>query len=549
MRHAKKNSIFKKDDFHCAEDITEDDLEQFNVRNANKPNRYVQLVINLILVIMVYYFFNSCVKTHNQAVSSIQKMIIFFFLLMSVCLFISVNYILSNREYRLEKLFLIIMIPISITYSLIMIPGMVPDEATHMRLTYSLASQIMGVEKDKTTLRGEEKYIYEHLPQSPNQESYDYSYTHLFSGEDNGKYVTIDEDSANWKQIFWYFPAVIGTVFSRMMHFGATPTLYIARLFNLLFYIWLTYFSIKKIPVGKQLLFVISVLPMCSQQMMSLSYDAILNASSFFCLAYGLFFVYHSEDVKVDEYIKYLFAAVLLLSIKSAIYSFLLLIPLLSKFNNIDGNIHLERKHKIILFLSISILILLLNFVSFGSTPSKEVVESTAVSKHIISWSGTEGYSIGWLLTHPIEGVNLFINTINLKLEWYYYSCLGQDLSWFTVKLPFGLFKVWGLLLLISALKKDENDIDGRMRILFFCIDFIVIFLVMLSMCIYWTPLGYDHIEGVQGRYFIPIIYTIILIINNKRVYLKEFIFRYINIFTCFLIIVTISNLINACFL
>ena len=35
-----------------------------------------------------------------------------------------------------------------------------------MRLTYSLASQIMGVEKDKTTLRGEEKYIYEHSPLS-----------------------------------------------------------------------------------------------------------------------------------------------------------------------------------------------------------------------------------------------------------------------------------------------------------------------------------------------------------------------------------------------
>lgn len=189
---------------------------------------------------------------------------------------------LIKKDYKLEKLFLIVMIPISIIYSLIMIPGMVPDEATHMRLTYSLASQIMGVEKDKTTLRGEEKYIYEHLPQAPNQESYDYSYTHLLSGEDNGEYVTIDEDSANWKQIFWYFPAVIGTIFARIMHFGATPTLYIARLFNLFFYIWLTYFSIKKIPIGKQLLFMISILPMCSQQMMSLSYDAILNASAFF---------------------------------------------------------------------------------------------------------------------------------------------------------------------------------------------------------------------------------------------------------------------------
>ena len=106
-----------------------------------------------------------------------------------------------------------------------MIPGMVPDEATHMRLTYSLASQIMGVEQDKITLRGEEKYIYDRLPTSPNIDSYDYSYTHFFSGEDNGEYVTIDADSANWKQLFGYFPAVIGVVFSRLMHFGATPTI------------------------------------------------------------------------------------------------------------------------------------------------------------------------------------------------------------------------------------------------------------------------------------------------------------------------------------
>ncbi|MFR5752404.1 DUF2142 domain-containing protein [Faecalibacillus intestinalis] len=549
MKHAKQKFVFNKYDNQKDEILEENNTLQQDVEENNKIDKIFKIICNVLIIFILVYFFKSCVITHGQSVSSIQKMIFFFFVVISICLFVGINYILSKKNYKLEKLFLIVMIPISIIYSLIMIPGMVPDEATHMRLTYSLASQIMGVEKDKTTLRGEEKYIYEHLPQAPNQESYDYSYTHLLSGEDNGEYVTIDEDSANWKQIFWYFPAVIGTIFARIMHFGATPTLYIARLFNLFFYIWLTYFSIKKIPIGKQLLFMISILPMCSQQMMSLSYDAILNASAFFCLAYGLFFVYHSEDVRYDEYIKYLFAAVLLLSIKSAIYSFLLLVPILSKFDNINGNVHLERKHKIILVLSISILILLLNFVSFGSTSSKEVVESTAVSKHIISWSGTEGYSIGWLITHPIEGIALFINTINLKLEWYYYSCLGQDLSWFTVKLPFELFKCWGLLLLISALKKEENKIDGRMRILFICINSIVFFLVLLSMCIYWTPLGYDHIEGVQGRYFIPIIYTIIIIINNKKICLKENIYKYINVFPCFLVVLTIRSLINACYL
>ncbi|MDO5812901.1 MAG: DUF2142 domain-containing protein [Bacillota bacterium] len=553
MKHAKREESQAIERFQFSDEIEEENEQEIEEPEIEqKPSfinkRVIQIVANIIIVFIVGYFYNHYISAMSALPSSILHIAYFIFIMTSAYLFISINYLLQKKDYKLEKLFLIVMIPVSIAYSLIMIPGMVPDEATHMRLTYSLASQIMGVEQDKITLRGEEKYIYEHLPQSPILESYDYSYTHFFSGEDNGDYVTIDEQSANWKQIFWYFPAVIGTVFSRVMHFGATPTLYIARLCNLFFYIWLTYFAIKKIPVGKQLLFMISILPMCSQQMMSLSYDSILNASAFFCLAYGLFFVYHSEDVRYDEYIKYLLAAVLLLSIKSAIYSFLLLIPILSRFDNIN-NVHLERKHKVILVVGISILILLLNFVSFGSSSSKEVVESTAVSKHIISWSGTEGYSVGWLITHPIESIALFINTINLKLEWYYYSCLGQDLSWFTVKLPYGLFKCWGLMLLVSALRKEEYQIDGRMRILFTCINFIIFFLVLLSMCIYWTPLGYDHIEGVQGRYFIPIIYTIVLVINNKKISLKENVYRYVNIFACFLAALTICNLINACYL
>lgn len=510
--------------------------------------RLLKLLINVLIIFIIIYLYNRYISSVDQLPQSVGSIIYFIFIISSIYLITATNYLLQSEKYKLEKLFLIVMVPVSISYSLIMIPGMVPDEATHMRLTYSLASQIMGVEQDKITLRGEEKYIYDRLPTAPNMDSYDYSYSHFFSGEDNGEYVTIDADSANWKQIFGYFPAVIGVIFSRIMHFGATPTIYIARLCNLFFYLWLTYFAIKKIPIGKQLMFMIAILPMCSQQMMSLSYDAVLNASTFFCLAFGLFFVYNSEDVKFDEYIKYLFSAILILSIKSSIYSFILLIPLLSKFKNLDNNIKIERKQKVILLLSISIFILVLNFVSFGSNVAKETAETAATTKNIISWSGTEGYTIGWLITHPIQGIALFMKTINIKGEWYYYSCLGQDLSWFTVKLPLEIFKIWGLLLLACALKKEDNQLDKRMRVLFIMINLIIFFLVLLSMCIYWTPLTFDYIEGVQGRYFIPIVFTILIVINNNKINIKENMYRYINVFACLLTVITIMNLIGVCF-
>ena len=77
----------------------------------------------------------------------------------------------------------------------------------------------------------------------------------------------------------------------------------------------------------------------------------------------------------------------------------------------------------------------------------------------------------------------------------------------------------------------------------------IVFLLVLLSMCIYWTPLGYDYIEGVQGRYFIPIVFTLLIVLNNKKVAIREHVYRYVNIFACILTAITVINLLNACFM
>ena len=67
-------------------------------------------------------------------------------------------------------------------------------------------------------------------------------------------------------------------------------------------------------------------------------------------------------------------------------------------------------------------------------------------------------------------------------------------------------------------------------------------------MCIFWTPLIFDHIEGVQGRYFIPIVYTILIIINNQKICIKADLYKYINIFASMLTLISIMNLLRVCF-
>lgn len=46
----------------------------------------------------------------------------------------------------------------------------------------------MQVERESTALRDEEKYLYDRLPQAPNQDCYEYTYNNIFSMESNGEY-------------------------------------------------------------------------------------------------------------------------------------------------------------------------------------------------------------------------------------------------------------------------------------------------------------------------------------------------------------------------
>lgn len=138
MKHAKKNNY--QDDSYGEEEYLEDvtDIRQ----SPHKNYKFIKILIASISVILlmgcIHIFILNKYSQLSQAIYNIVNLMT---LCMIICLLFGINYIITNKNYRLEKLFLIIMIPISISYSLILIPGMVPDEGTHMRLTYSLASR------------------------------------------------------------------------------------------------------------------------------------------------------------------------------------------------------------------------------------------------------------------------------------------------------------------------------------------------------------------------------------------------------------------------
>ena len=74
-----------------------------------------------------------------------------------------------------------IIIPIGLIYTLLIPPGIVPDEWTHMHCTFSLSSQLMQKEtNNQITMRVEEYELYSKQVTVPNIDYYDYVYIIIF---------------------------------------------------------------------------------------------------------------------------------------------------------------------------------------------------------------------------------------------------------------------------------------------------------------------------------------------------------------------------------
>ncbi|MFR2769338.1 MAG: DUF2142 domain-containing protein [Thomasclavelia sp.] len=146
--------------------------------------------------------------------------------------------------------------------------------------------------------------------------------------------MNIEVDSVSFEQFFAYFPTIIGVIIARLLNLGA-KLLHCRYKWDVYliftYYIIITYFALKKIPFGKLLLFAVTMLPMTCHQMFSLSYDAVLNATSFFCIAYGMYFVYQSDKVEKKDILLYALGGLILLTVKGSAYAFTLVIPILAK--------------------------------------------------------------------------------------------------------------------------------------------------------------------------------------------------------------------------
>ena len=343
-----------------------------------------------------------------------------------------------------------------------------------------------------------------------------------------------------------YFLPATGITVARIMGLNSIYLVLFGRMANLILFILFGTLGIYFLPKFKEFIFLVSLLPTTIELAASYSYDAVMISSMIFFVSYVFFLAHEKEEFDIKDLVIISLIAGLVLPCKMVYFPMLLMlfsIPLYKfKFRGkVDGKI---KKENIAFFLTSAVVVLLSWVFAMYLVNRSTVVGYSTSNTSSLEWAGEESYTIGYLLHNKLKAVKLFYNTLLLQLEYYHKTMFGAYLGHAddVVGIPYIGFLVLNIGMIFSVFgEAKEKQLLVKERVLTGISIFFVIFLVLLSMLIAWTPISSEFIEGVSGRYFIPVLLPLLMICRNNKIAIKDETKR--NIIFLFILINAISLL------
>ena len=315
-------------------------------------------------------------------------------------------------------------------------------------------------------------------------------------------------DSFSWGTTTYnpvaYTPQVLGVIFARLSRLNQAQTFYLARLFALLFFIGVVYYSIRLTPLNKWFFAVVAALPMTLFLAASNSGDVTSIGASIFVIAYFLKLVSQNRMTKKD-YLFIVLSTLFIAATKAPYFLVVIFYAFIPKDKFIRPR---DRLYLIIILVAVLITVNMLW--SFVTRDLSSAAIGKAMYPTILSDPQAQ---IAYILHNPYQYAKIFIKTIWLQGTYYINTCIGA----------LGPLKVWFnqliytsyVVVMTVALLGDEAAnlrINKKMRLAALLLLVLFITSIITVMYITWTVPRLNIIEGVQGRYFIPVLFLLPII-------------------------------------
>ena len=315
---------------------------------------------------------------------------------------------------------------------------------------------------------------------------------------------------AGSNSFFGYIPQALGIIIAKILGklFGASSIfiLLLGRLSNLIAYSFIVRYGVKKAPIFKIPLAIASISPMALFIASSFNPDALTYSLVLLCISYCLY-IYKKEQIDIKDMI--IFAVLsICIGILKAPYSLiggLILFYKKEKFIN--------KKMYYIRYIVVGIIALICalwvlftlsnsgDSSAFGTFYSDNNVD---VKKQIHYILNNKRFFITDFCNSSLNNLPKYLEQLNL-------------FGW----LSYGVNKGINILYIIFIgnviiLFPNKEIISKRIKIGVIFISVGIYLGTCLVMYLTWTTVGSSNIEGIQGRYFVPLISILPLLSNGK---------------------------------
>lgn len=435
------------------------------------------------------------------------------FLAFIVVLLIVVSYYMGEREWKVERSFLVLIILLGMLHYVTLPMFRAPDEINHYMRAFEISqggmvSQHMGDSGvggnllPKGIIPGELQdarkinfyKVIDHFNDRlsyEETEQYTYGNTALYAP-------------------FVYLPQTIGILAARTITHRTILIAYAGRACTFIFCIFLLYTAIKNMKWGKMAYFMIVFMPMMLSQIVSLSADAVTNTIILTFVSYIVKYCYDDRMETIENWqLAILFAMMIELSFCKIVY-----LPICLLVCLLPNNIFVNRKSAILYkVLSISIVVIA-NLVWLSISAGFLIEFNPGVDSK---------EQILFVLSHIPRYLLISLRTVLEHGDKWLLQMVGSNLGWaMDVEIPKILILIYlGMVFgcLIIGAETTEDYRPSNVKIIKPVTGFVllgVIALIFTSLYVQWTPVANNVINGIQGRYFIPILPLLVILLNNK---------------------------------
>lgn len=383
----------------------------------------------------------------------------------------------------------------------------VPDAFNHFIRAYEVTEGNFCTH-DK---QDEKAWLPEHLTADLDFHA-DYSRVYLHRNiqlDEGARRYYIHDNTALYTPIA-YFPHILGILIGKLFTHRTLVLVLFARVFSLAAFVALVSCAYRMCSINRGMIAVTALLPITLIEAGSTSLDGFMISILLLGQAYLLPLCERKRRLTRVEAVL-LWMLPLIFSLCKVVYvPFALLLFLIPKESFGGG------RRKAIFILS-----------SFAAALSVYFAWSAAtfgfVDRYAAKMDGNSGEQIRFILTHPLAYLNVLRNTLHIWFDLYLKGMFGGIAGWaqnVAVNPFFPFVCIVCTVMMLTFHPESSLHRDVKANVLYALIGLSVSALTFTAIYVQYNALKSPLVEGVQGRYFVPLLFPFGFVLGSILKYI-----------------------------